>query len=125
MEIPPDVCFFVECLLKIARSLHHSGILSAIIIALQKSFGGFMSTRFPILLFVLFAVFLLFTCTDSTFADSDLIVTTDLMKIKQIPTVTVSPDGKTIAYVVKGIEKAEPESSEANKEGSNESKRKS
>src|SRR5262245_57502539 len=81
-----------------------------------------MSTRFPILWFVLFAVFLLFTCTNSTFADSDLIVTTDLMKIKQIPTVTMSPDGKTIAYVVKGIEKAEPESSEATKEGSNESK---
>jgi dipeptidyl aminopeptidase/acylaminoacyl peptidase len=42
------------------------------------------------------------------FADSDVIVTTDLLKIKQLSSVQFSPDGRSVVYVVKSIELAKP-----------------
>ncbi len=56
-----------------------------------------------ILSFTLILIFCSFTR-----GDSDYIVTTDLLKIKQLQSVKFSPDGKTMAYVVRGIETATP-----------------
>lgn len=50
------------------------------------------------------------------FGDSDFIVTTDLLKIKQVQFVTLSPDGKMVAHAVKSIETAVPDSSDQKKD---------
>jgi dipeptidyl aminopeptidase/acylaminoacyl peptidase len=69
-----------------------------------------------------FVLFLMMAMTFGViaFGDNDLIVTTDLLRIKQIQAVQFSPDGKTVAYVVKSIEAAGPESSDQKKDKSDE-----
>ena len=66
----------------------------------------------------LFALVLSIVSGGFAFADSDLVVTTDLLKIKQLSSVAMSPDGNTVAYVVKSIELNVPDASEAKKEAS-------
>src|SRR5262245_23660942 len=68
------------------------------------------------------ALFLFMTLLSgiAAFGESDLIVTTDLLRIKQLQAVQFSPDGKTIAYVVKSIEASDTEGSDQKKDKSDE-----